>query len=53
VHGRFADPTLWLGIDVDANELRWLDGAHLDERSAMLVARSMDKALGQILLAKS
>jgi len=49
VHGRFADPTLWLGIDVDANELRWLDGVHLDERSAMLVTRSIDKALGQIL----
>src|SRR5215468_3247640 len=45
VHGRFAGPEQWLPIDVEASELRWLDGVHLDERSAMLVSRSIDKAL--------
>lgn len=53
VHGRFADPGEWLPIDVDASELRWLDGVHLDERSAMLVSRSIDKAVGRIALGKS
>jgi len=50
-HAGFADPALWLPIDVDRKELRWLDGVHLDERSAMLVARSIDRSLAQILLA--
>jgi len=48
VHGRFADPTLWLPIDA-TGELRWLDGVHLDERSAMLVSRSIDGAIGRLL----
>jgi len=29
---------------VAREELRWPDGAHLDERSAVLVARAIDKA---------
>jgi hypothetical protein len=49
VHGRFPDPTLWLPIDVATGELRWLDGVHLDERSAMLVSRSIDGAIGRLL----
>ena len=53
VHGRFPDSAQWLPIDVDPGQLRWLDGVHLDERSAMLVVRSMDRALGQIQFGKS
>ena len=49
VHGRFADPRLWLPIDAGLSELRWLDGVHLDERSAMLVSRSIDTSLGRLL----
>jgi len=49
MHGRFADPTRWLPIDVAPGELRWLDGVHLDERSAMLVSRSIDGAIGRLL----
>jgi hypothetical protein len=53
VHGRFPDSAEWLPIDVDRGELRWLDGVHLDERSAVLVTRSIDRALGQIPFGKS
>jgi hypothetical protein len=52
VHGRFAEPGQWLPIDVEASELRWLDGVHLDERSAMLISRSIDKTLGRLALGK-
>ena len=50
---RFPDSGEWLPLDVDPTQLRWLDGVHLDERSAMLVSRSIDKALGSMLLVKS
>ena len=53
VHGRFPDSAEWLPIDVDRSELRWLDGVHLDERSAVLVTRSIDRALSQIPFGKS
>ena len=53
VSERFPDSGEWLPLDVDPRELRWLDGVHLDERSAMLVSRSIDGALRQLLLAKS
>jgi hypothetical protein len=49
VRSRFPDPDRWLRIDVAADELRWLDGVHLDERSAMIVSRSIDQAVGQLL----
>ncbi|MBI5261315.1 MAG: hypothetical protein HY852_05785 [Bradyrhizobium sp.] len=41
----FPDPALWLQIDAPRAELRWADGVHLDERSAVLVVRSIEKAL--------
>lgn len=41
----FPDNTRWLSIDVAREELRWPDGAHLDERSAVLVARAIDRAI--------
>jgi hypothetical protein len=53
VRARFPDFGEWLPLDLDPTQLRWLDGVHLDERSAMLVSRSIDKALGPMLLAKS
>lgn len=53
VSERFPDSAEWLPLDVDPTQLRWLDGVHLDERSAMLVSRSIDTALGPLLLAKS
>lgn len=44
-HDAYPDPFRWLTIDVPRSELRWPDGSHLDERSAILVARSLDKAI--------
>jgi hypothetical protein len=48
VHGQFPDPKRWLPIDFTRSELRWADGVHLDERSAVIVAQSIDKAISQV-----
>ena len=45
IRGQFPDPHRWLRIDVDRNELRWADGVHLDERSAVIVTQAMERAL--------
>ncbi|WP_140977759.1 hypothetical protein [Bradyrhizobium guangdongense] len=45
VHESFPDPARWLRIDAPRAELRWADGVHLDERSALIVARAIEKAL--------
>ncbi|MDI1261855.1 MAG: hypothetical protein PS018_01180 [bacterium] len=45
IHAAFPDPARWLKIDVDRSELRWPDGVHLDERSAVIFTRSMERAL--------
>lgn len=49
VHAAFPDPSRWLTFEVHRKELRWPDGVHLDERSAVLVARSMDRSIQWIL----
>lgn len=41
----FPDPRLWLPIKPPMSELRWADGVHLDERSALLVVRAIESAL--------
>lgn len=41
----FPDRALWLPIKPPMGELRWADGVHLDERSALLVARAIESAL--------
>ena len=45
VHNAFPDPDRWLRIDYPRSELRWSDGVHLDERSALIVSQSIDRAL--------
>jgi hypothetical protein len=45
VRASFPDPRRWLRFDFRRSELRWADGVHLDERSAVTMARSIDKAL--------
>lgn len=35
----------WLPIKPPMSELRWADGVHLDERSALLVVRAIESAL--------
>jgi hypothetical protein len=45
IHDVFPDQAAWLSIDALRSELRWADGVHLDERSALLVARAIEMAL--------
>lgn len=45
VHGAFPDREQWLSINPPPGELRWADGVHLDERSALLVVRAIETAL--------
>ena len=49
VHAHFPDRDRWLRIDAPREELRWADGDHLDERSAVIVVRSIERALTPIL----
>jgi hypothetical protein len=48
-HSQFPDPGRWLRIDYASGELRWADGVHLDERSAVIVTQSIDAALSSLL----
>jgi hypothetical protein len=34
-----------LPIEVNRTELRWADGVHLDERSAVIVTQALERAL--------
>ena len=45
IHAAFPDSNRWLPIEVNRSELRWADGVHLDERSAVVVAQAMERAL--------
>ncbi|WJR74909.1 hypothetical protein [Bradyrhizobium sp. NP1] len=44
---RFGDPHEWLHLTIAKSELRWPDGAHFDERSAVLAARAIEQAIGE------
>lgn len=43
----FPDRGLWLAIDPPRKELRWADGVHLDERSALIVVHAIERALAE------
>lgn len=45
VDNTFPDRGLWLPIEPPRGELRWADGVHLDERSALIVVRAIEGAL--------
>ena len=47
VHAAFPDRERWLPINPPLDELRWADGVHLDERSALLVVRAIESALAE------
>ena len=49
VHAEFPDPSRWLRIDPIRSELRWRDGIHLDERSAVIVTQSIERVLASVL----
>jgi hypothetical protein len=48
-HRAFPDPARWLSISPPENELRWPDGGHLDERSALVTARAIDAAVAPMI----
>lgn len=41
----FPDRALWLPLEPPMGELRWADGVHLDERSALIVVRAIENVL--------
>jgi hypothetical protein len=45
MHDAFPAPKQWPQFDYRVQDLRWVDAAHMDERSAAIVAREMDKVL--------
>ncbi|WFU15154.1 hypothetical protein [Bradyrhizobium sp. CB3481] len=47
-HAAFPDSNRWLPIEVDRGELRWADGVHLDERSAIIVTEALERALASV-----
>jgi hypothetical protein len=49
VHARFPASDRWLHIKYARSDLRWADGVHLDERSAVIVAQSIDRTLPSLL----
>jgi hypothetical protein len=48
MHRAFLDPDQWPQLDYHLPELRWVDAAHMDERSAAIVAQQMDSVLDHI-----
>ncbi|MBR1148017.1 hypothetical protein [Bradyrhizobium sp. AUGA SZCCT0431] len=49
----FADRSRWPDINYHLSELRWVDASHMDERSAIIVAREIDGFLGRLTAAKA
>ena len=49
IHAAFPEQARWLPVAVDRTDLRWADGVHLDERSALIVSRAIDDALKALL----
>jgi hypothetical protein len=47
-HAAFPDSNRWLPIEVDRGELRWADGVHLDERSAIIATEALERALASV-----
>jgi hypothetical protein len=45
VHRAFPNPEQWPRLDYHLPTLRWVDAAHMDERSAAIVAQQMDGVL--------
>ena len=41
-HAEFSDDRRWIDLDGAKPDLRWADGVHLDERSAVIIARQID-----------
>jgi len=48
VHAAFPDSKRWLHVEANRSELRWADGVHLDERSAVVVTQALEGALASV-----
>ena len=44
-HEAFPDQRRWIHLDGSLPDLRWADGVHLDERSAIMIAQQIDRFL--------
>ena len=44
-HAAFPDAGKWLYLTEQLDQLRWVDGSHMDERSAIIVARQLQNAI--------
>jgi hypothetical protein len=49
VHAKFPAQDRWLHIAYSRQDLRWADGVHLDERSAVIMSQSIDRDLPSLL----
>jgi hypothetical protein len=43
MHAAFPDPKNWPDLDFHRSELRWIDAVHMDERSAIIVAKEIER----------
>jgi hypothetical protein len=43
MHAAFPDPKHWPELDFHRSELRFVDSAHMDERSAIIVAKEIER----------
>jgi hypothetical protein len=43
MHAAFPDPKNWPDLDFHWSELRWIDAVHMDERSAIIVAKEIER----------
>jgi hypothetical protein len=43
MHASFPDPKSWPELDLHRSDLRWVDSAHMDERSAIIVAKEIER----------
>jgi hypothetical protein len=48
-HAQFPEPQNWIPLNGSLPDLRWADGVHLDERSAVMIARQIDGFLKGII----
>jgi hypothetical protein len=52
VHAAFPNSYRWLPVEANRSELRWADGVHLDERSAVMVTQALESALASVRATK-
>jgi hypothetical protein len=45
MHSTYPDPQKWLNLESEGQQLRWIDANHMNERSAIIVAREIDKQI--------